>query len=116
VAHLTVEAHWAAVIAVAIHHDHWHRGLGMETAQLLLMLGFGQLRLHRIWAARSPCDSSSERLLRNTGMMEEGRIRHHVYAGDVWRDSITHVILEDEWLAHQIRRPSPTRYSARTRP
>jgi ribosomal-protein-alanine N-acetyltransferase len=35
------------------------------------------------------------------GMVEEGRIRHHLRIGGQWRDSIVHSILEHE------RRPSP---------
>jgi RimJ/RimL family protein N-acetyltransferase len=35
------------------------------------------------------------------GMVEEGRIRHHVRARGVWRDSIVHSALEDEWEGHR---------------
>lgn len=35
-------------------------------------------------------------MLKN-GMVEEGRIRDHVFTHGAWRDSITHSILEGEW-------------------
>ncbi len=33
-------------------------------------------------------------------MIEEGRIRGHVYVREAWHDSITYAILQDEWQAH----------------
>jgi [ribosomal protein S5]-alanine N-acetyltransferase len=98
-ARLAVEPHSAGQIGFALHADHWGTGLGSELVHLLLELGFDRLRLHRVWAARSPVNTASEHVLTKNGMIEEGRIRHHVYAHGVWRDSITHSILEDEWRA-----------------
>ena len=94
---LALEPHSAGQIGFALHADHWGKGLGSELVHLLLELGFDHLRLHRVWAARSPANTGSERVLTRNGMAEEGRIRHHVHAHGVWRDSITHSILEDEW-------------------
>jgi RimJ/RimL family protein N-acetyltransferase len=55
------------------------------------------LGLHRIWAARSPFNEASARTLSRAGMVEEGRIRDHVFVRGAWRDSITYSILEHEW-------------------
>jgi ribosomal-protein-alanine N-acetyltransferase len=96
-ARLALEPHSAGQIGFALNADHWGRGLGTELAGLLLELGFNSLQLHRIWAARSPVNTGSERVLTHVGMTEEGRIRHHVHSHGVWRDSITYGILEDEW-------------------
>lgn len=87
----------SAQIGFALRPDQWHRGLGTETVNLLLRLGFGELGLHRIWAARAPENMASDHLLRKVGFVEEGRIRHHLFTRGNWRDSITYAILEDEW-------------------
>jgi ribosomal-protein-alanine N-acetyltransferase len=87
----------SAQIGFAIGAGQWRLGLGTETVNLLLRFGFGELGLHRIWAARSPENLASDVLLRKVGFVEEGRIRHHVGKQGNWRDSITYSILDDEW-------------------
>ncbi len=96
-ARLAVEAEQAATIGFALRPDHWGRGLGTETVELLLTLAFERLNLHRVWAARAPDNAASDVVLRKTGMVVEGRIRHHVHTHGAWRDSITHSILAPEW-------------------
>lgn len=94
---IAVEAHKAGQIGFALRSDQWGSGFGLETVKLLLKFGFQELKLHRMWGARSPINAASDRVMTKAGMAEEGRIRHHVFAHGVWRDSITHAILEDEW-------------------
>ncbi|MEV5704655.1 GNAT family protein [Actinoallomurus sp. NPDC052274] len=89
----------SAQIGFALRPDTWGRGLGAQTVELLLTLGFGHLGLHRIWGARSPDNTTSDHLMRKLGMIIEGRIRHHLLIRGAWRDSIVHSILEDEWRA-----------------
>ncbi len=43
--------------------------------RLLLSVGFDDLRLHRIWGARSPQNEASARTMAAVGMVEEGTIR-----------------------------------------
>lgn len=94
---LAVEEHSGAQIGFALRADQWGRGLGTETVRLLCDLGFARLGLHRVWAARSPHNTASERVLLKVGMTREGRIRDHVFVRGAWRDSITYSILEHEW-------------------
>lgn len=94
---LAVEPQQAAAIGFALRADTWGHGLGTELVHLLCALGFTRLGLHRIWAARSPFNSASDRTLRKAGMTEDGRIRDHIHVHGAWRDSITHSILEHEW-------------------
>jgi RimJ/RimL family protein N-acetyltransferase len=86
-------------LGFALRKDHWGQHLGEEMVQLLLRLGFDILGLHRLWGARSPANTTSDNLMRKLGMIEEGRIRHHLRIRGQWRDSIVHSILEDEWRA-----------------
>ncbi len=96
-ARLAVGEHRSGQFGIALRADRWGQGLGLEAVQLLLDLGFRQLGLHRIWGARAPHNTVSERLMSKLGMVEEGRIRDHVFVRGAWRDSIVHSILEHEW-------------------
>jgi [ribosomal protein S5]-alanine N-acetyltransferase len=95
-ARLAIGEHRSGQIGFALHPDHWNRGLGRQTVSLLLELGFQHLGLHRIWGARSPHNHRSARLMQSLGMIEEGRIRDHLFTRGAWRDSIVHSLLEDE--------------------
>ncbi|WP_412539638.1 GNAT family protein [Longispora sp. K20-0274] len=96
-ARLAVESPHSATIGFALRTSVWGRGLGTEIVNLLCTLGFEHLGLHRIWAARSPENAPSDRVLRKAGFTEEGRIRAHVHVHGAWRDSITYSILRPEW-------------------
>ncbi|ADI08004.1 Acetyltransferase including N-acetylase of ribosomal protein-like protein [Streptomyces bingchenggensis BCW-1] len=87
----------AATIGFALRPDAWGVGYGRETVRLLLSLAFDDLDLHRVWAARAPLNTASEKTLLAAGMTEEGRIRGHVYVRGAWRDSIVYGILREEW-------------------
>lgn len=87
----------SAQLGFALAESVWGQGFGEETVRLLMRLGFDELGLHRLWGARSPDNEVSARLMTKLGMIEEGRIRHHLRIRGEWRDSIVHSILEDEW-------------------
>jgi RimJ/RimL family protein N-acetyltransferase len=103
VARLHVEADHphSAEIGLGLRPDHWGRGIGTDLIRLLLAFGFKHLRLHRIWGARSPANTAAQLAMLVAGMVEEGRIRHHVRVNGAWRDSIVHSALEDEWEGHR---------------
>ncbi|AZM53573.1 GNAT family N-acetyltransferase [Streptomyces sp. WAC 01529] len=89
----------AATMGGALHPSVWRLGYGTETVGILLGLAFGDLGLHRVWAARAPLNTASHKTLLRAGLQEEGRIRQHVLVHGAWRDSLTYSILEDEWKA-----------------
>ncbi|MFD3686992.1 GNAT family N-acetyltransferase [Nocardiopsis sp. NPDC058631] len=94
----------SAQIGFALRPDLWGQGFGSELVQLLLRFGFDELGLKRIWGARSPENQASERVMLRAGMVEEGRIRRHLWTRDAWRDSIVHSILDDEWTPNPVTR------------
>jgi RimJ/RimL family protein N-acetyltransferase len=87
----------AADIGYLLRRDCWGSGLGTEIAGLLVGFGFRQLGVHRVWAGHHPDNPASGRVLEKVGMIREGRMREHMFARGVWRDSITYSILEHEW-------------------
>lgn len=95
--HVEAEHPHSAEIGFGLHPDVWGRGIGTDLVRLLLSFGFKQLGLHRVWGARSPANLPAQLAMLTAGMVEEGRIRHHVHTPHGWRDSIVHSALEDEW-------------------
>ncbi|MFK4222137.1 GNAT family N-acetyltransferase [Streptomyces sp. NPDC019890] len=89
----------AATLGFALRPDVWGQGGGVETVRAVLAIAFSQLDLHRVWAARSPANTVSEKTLLRAGFVEEGRIRQHVFVHGAWRDSVTYGIVEEEWRA-----------------
>ncbi|ONK15407.1 GNAT family protein [Streptomyces sp. MP131-18] len=100
---LDSHGHQAATIGFALPPDSWGGGYGTEIVRALLALGFGDLRLHRIWAARSPVNTASGIVLDRAGFIQDGRIRHHVHVRGAWRDSLVHSIIRDEWAGAAAR-------------
>ncbi|GAA3071303.1 hypothetical protein GCM10017562_43210 [Streptomyces roseofulvus] len=92
----------AATVGFALRPESWGIGYGRETVGLVLDLAFGELDLHRVWAARAPLNLASARTLLAAGFTEEGRIRGHVFVRGAWRDSVTYGVLREEW---ESRRP-----------
>ncbi|MEU0763620.1 GNAT family protein [Streptomyces microflavus] len=88
----------AATFGFALRPDTWGHGYGTETVRLLLACAFEDLELHRVWGARSPQNTASARTLERAGLAQEGYIREHVQRGGKWRDSVTHSILDHEYL------------------
>jgi RimJ/RimL family protein N-acetyltransferase len=87
----------SAQLGFALRPDLWGQGYGAETVDLLLEFGFGRLGLARLWGARAPDNLASQRVMTAAGMVEEGRIRRHLFTRGAWRDSVVHSILDDEW-------------------
>lgn len=96
----------SAQIGFALRSDLWGGGLGSETVDLLLRLAFDGLDLKRVWGARSPGNEASRRVMLRAGMVEEGRIRRHLWTRGAWRDSVVHSILDDEWRGRATGRSS----------
>ncbi|GAA3104534.1 GNAT family N-acetyltransferase [Streptosporangium carneum] len=99
--HIEADHPHSAEIGMGLRPDHWGRGIGTDLVRLILVFGFRHLRLHRIWGARSPANTAAQLTMLVAGMVEEGRIRHHVRARGAWRDSVVHSALEDEWEGYR---------------
>lgn len=104
-ARLGVGEHQSGQIGFVMRPDQWGHGKGTEAVRLLQYLGFCELKLHRIWGARSPVNEASARTMRAAGMVEEGTIRGHLFTRGAWRDSVVHSILADEYPPASVPRP-----------
>ncbi|MFI1995704.1 GNAT family N-acetyltransferase [Actinoplanes sp. NPDC020271] len=91
----------AAKLGYAVRAELWGRGLATDAARTIIEFGFTRLGLHRISAAIGPDNAASVAVAKRLGMAYEGRIRHHVFTGGAWRDSLLYSVLEPEWAQTQ---------------
>jgi RimJ/RimL family protein N-acetyltransferase len=88
-----------ADLGYVLNRAYWKRGIATEAARGLLKFGFGELKLHRIWATCDPENAASIRVLEKIGMQREGRMREHQLIKGRWRDSLLFAILDRDWNA-----------------
>lgn len=81
---------------------HWGKGAATQAAERLLNLGFGDLRLHRIWACCLPENPASERVLEKIGMRKEGFLRKNLRIHGQWKDSFLYAMLMEEWKSGRL--------------
>jgi len=87
----------AAHLGYAIAADHWGHGYATDASRTLVRFAFENLDLHRVSAAIGPENLASASVVKRLGFSYEGRIRHHVFTNDAWRDSLLYSILTDEY-------------------
>lgn len=95
--HVRDATHRQGEIAYSSHPKLWGRGVGTAIARELLEIGFGQLKLHRIFATADPRNVASTHIQERLGMTYEGRLREVMRIADGWRDSDVRSILAREW-------------------
>lgn len=84
-------------IGYVFNRRFWGHGYATEVARALIAFGFEQLSLHRIFATCDPANVASTRVLKKTGMRQEGHLREHKWQKGKWRDSYLYAILDHEW-------------------
>src|SRR5205807_8967539 len=62
------------------------RGFATAAVRQLLVLAFGELRLHRVEAAVMPANAASLRVIARAGFREEGLARRYLLVRDAWED------------------------------
>jgi ribosomal-protein-alanine N-acetyltransferase len=83
-------------IGYVLNRRYWGRGYMPEAARALLDFGFGELKLHRIWATCNVLNNASTRVMEKIGMRREAHLLQDVFEKGVWRDSYLYAILESE--------------------
>jgi RimJ/RimL family protein N-acetyltransferase len=79
----------------------WGRGYATEAARAIVLFGFSELDLHRVWSWCIADNVGSARVLEKVGMRLEGRQRDKEWFKGRWWDVLLYAILEDEWRAQQ---------------
>lgn len=82
----------------------WGQGLGGDALNALVDLGFGELRLERIWLEVYDFNARARRSYEKCGFTFEGTERHAIFRRGRHGDVHVMSILRDEWAALQRKR------------
>ncbi len=74
-----------------IFNLYWGKGYGQEAAAAGLLIGFNQLKLHRLEAAINLDNKKSIRLVKAIGMRREGIKKRYWYEFGEWVDHLVYV-------------------------
>lgn len=86
-----------AELGYCLRKESWGCGYASEAAKALLAFGFGEKKLHRIYATCRPQNIGSAKVMEKAGMKKEGHLREHIRAKATWLDSYLYSILEQEY-------------------
>jgi ribosomal-protein-alanine N-acetyltransferase len=73
------------------------QGYMTEALQLMLRLGFRQLRLHRVEANIQPINHASLRLVKRAGFQREGYSPRYLKIAGRWQDHERWALLVEDW-------------------
>jgi RimJ/RimL family protein N-acetyltransferase len=90
-----------AEVGFVVHPDHQGRGYAREAMELLLALGFEELRLHRIIGRCDARNEASFRLMEQLGMRREAHFREAEFIKGEWVDELIYAILDREWAGRR---------------
>jgi [ribosomal protein S5]-alanine N-acetyltransferase len=88
-------AHARGLVGFVFAPESWGHGYASEALALMLDLGFGQLRLHRVAAHCHPDHEPCARVLEKAGMALEGRMRDYKLVRGDWRDSLLYASVRE---------------------
>lgn len=74
-------------------------GIAAEAARALLMIGFSEMKLHRMFATCLPQNPASVRVLEKIGMRKECSQLKALNIHGVWHDCFMYAVLREEWEA-----------------
>lgn len=70
--------------------------MAVESAQILIDYGFGEIGLHRIWAEVYSHDTKKQDFFQSLGFTLEGRLRESHWSDGKWLDSLYYGLLSGE--------------------
>ena len=79
------------------NRNFWRKGYAMEAAQAIVIFGFSELKLHRIFATCRPENIGSWRIMEKLGMQREGLLRENTWIRGSWYNSYLYAIIDYEW-------------------
>jgi len=96
------QEHGRAEIGILLAPEHRGKGIGREGMNLMLNIGFNQLRLHRIYLTTRAINQRAISLYQKIGFSIEGRLREHAFVDGQHHDTIIMGILSQEWRAKSL--------------
>ena len=94
-----------AELGYELDPEYWGRGYATEAAGAMVIFGFKDLNLDRIWATCLSENTASARVLEKLGLRQEGHLRHNRWFKKQWWDTLLYGLLKQEWVNGQIEQP-----------
>lgn len=88
-------------IGYTFNPQFYGKGYATEAVGALMELGFGPLKLHRLYGRCDAKNDGSWRLMERLGMRREAHFREHALFKGRWDEELYYAMLEDEWRARQ---------------
>jgi RimJ/RimL family protein N-acetyltransferase len=93
---LMCEDHQQGLIGWALGINYRGNGYVTEGARALILYGFSELHLHRIYAKTSHINTASWRVMERVGMRKEAHLREVEFRDGEWIDEFIYAVLADE--------------------
>lgn len=93
------QEHRSGEIGFVFHPAHHGKGYAYEASQVLLRLGFAEMKLHRIVGRCDARNTASARLLERLGMRREAHMVENEWVKGEWTDELIYAMLDREWAA-----------------
>jgi RimJ/RimL family protein N-acetyltransferase len=91
------KSHEIGELAYTIGRDYWGKGLMPEAARAVMVWGFTERGLAKVYAWADARNKRSLRVMEKLGMTREGVLRSHRKARDERVDAAYYGILREEW-------------------
>lgn len=88
--------HLQAELGFWIGREWWGRGYAREAAEAVIRFGFDSLGLNRIYAHHMARNPAAGKVLKATGMRQEGTLRQRVRKWGVYEDVVLYATLRDD--------------------
>ena len=75
----------------------WNKGMGTETASLIIEYGFEKLNLNKIWLGVNEENKGALRSYEKAGFVKEGVLRQEVFRNNRYYDAVRMSVLRKEY-------------------
>ena len=109
---ITLQSHHELIGEIGIHLDttnnhaqmgywvaepFWGRGIATEAVGAILLFGFRELGLHKIYATHYPDNKTSGNVMVRNGMIKEAELKDHYRVKDVYKTVFQYRLTIDEF-------------------
>ena len=89
--------------------QHWSKGYGGETLEIMQRMVFDSLNLHKRWLTCAASNERGLRAYRRVGFREDGRLRDDRFIDGRYYDTVVMSVLDHEYRARQTTAHAPQR-------
>ena len=95
--------HNIAELGYSMSKEHWGKGIMTEAARRVVLWGFEEVGLAKIYSHADVLNVGSWRVMEKLGMTREGLFRGHSLARGVRQDDVYYGLLREDWDGGEAR-------------